>query len=203
MSNTPTTPADWRAKIEQLQDRLADAEQGLEDAKANAAKAVLDDNNDDTCREVALWRDRIDAVRSAIGAAQRHLADAERAVTDKSQKAALAKTHTAARDRHNAAKDFDEAMVAAEHAYNRFLAANMTWRKHMLDAGQKALSTEKLNAGEAIRGAVAAAAYTLSVSLDARPYNREMRLPLASFCAKQTPWGSAKATNKKQRVTTV
>jgi len=191
------TPADWRTKIETLNARKAEAEQGYEQAKANAAKALLDDG-EDTSREIALWRDRIDAVRTALAEAQRHLRDAEQAVTDKEREAALKRAHEAAKDRHTAAQDFDQAMAEAERCYNRFLAANLNWRRHMMDAGMKPHSTEKLNAGEALRGAITDAAFTLSGALGCRPYSREMRLPLASFVLKQTPFPArTKTTNRK------
>lgn len=190
------TPADWRNKIETLNTRLAEAEQGLEDAKAKAAQAVLDDG-EDTSREIALWRDRIDAVNTALSEAQRHLRDAEQAVTDKERAAALKRAHEAAKDRHTAAQDFDAAMAEAERCYNRFLAANLNWRRHMMDAGMKPHSTEKLQAGEALRGAVTDAAFTLSGALSCRPYSKDMRLPLASFVLAQTPYpGKTKSPRK-------
>lgn len=190
------TPAHWQAKIDTLNTRLAEAEQGLEDAKVKAAQALLDDG-DDTSREIALWRDRIDATKVAIGEAQRHLKAAEQAVSDKARKAALTRGHEAAKDRYEAAQDFDAAIAEAERAYSRFLAANMQWRRHMMDAGMKPHSTEKLNAGEALRGAVTDAAFTLSGALGCRPYSREMRLPLASFVIAQTPYpGKTKSPRK-------
>ncbi len=181
------TPAHWRTEIERLEGQLQSAEQALTDAKGRAATAILEQTGDDESREIALCRDRIDATKAALGEAQRRLKAAEDAVTDKARKAALQRANDAARDRHVAALDFDSAMGAAEQAYNRFLAANMQWRKHMLDAGQKPFSTEKLNTGEAVRGAVTAGAYALSGTLNARPHSRDSRLPLASFVSQQTP----------------
>lgn len=183
---TNNTPAHWRTEIERLEGQLTKAEQALEDAKGRAATAILE-GGDDESREIALCRDRIDATKAALGEAQRRLQAAEQAVTDKARKAALQRANDAARERHVAALDFDAALGAAEQAYTRFQAANMQWRKHQLDAGQKPFSTEKLNAGEAIRGAVTAGAYTLSGTLNARPHSRESRLPLASFVSQQTP----------------
>lgn len=197
MTDTPKTPADWRAKIDTLQTRLAEAEDGFEKAKAKAARAVLEDGEDGS-REIALWRDRIDAVKTALAEAQRHLKDAEQAVTEKARKAALTRANEAAKKRFEAAQDFDAAMAEAERAYGRFLDANLEWRRHMLDAGQKPYSTEKLNAGEAVRGAVTEAAFTLSGALSCRPMHRDLRLPLASFVLKQTAFRPrTKSPNKK------
>lgn len=62
------------------------------------------------------------------------------------------------------------------------------------------MSHQKLAAGEAIRGAITDAAFALSGALDARPYSREMRRPLASFVAAQTPWpDGTKATATKRK----
>lgn len=191
------TPAHWRKEIERLAELERDAEQGLETAKQRAALAVLD-GGPDASKEIALWRDRLDACRTAQGEAKRRLAGAEASVTAREREAALKRAQEAARTRHQAAQDFDQAMADAERAYQKFLGANLTWRSEMQNAGQKTFSTEKLNAGEAVRGAVASAAFTLSGALNCRPYARDARLPLASFVAMQTPPApSARATKSK------
>lgn len=192
-----SSPAHWRKEIERLEKLTADAEQGLADAKKHAAQVILD-GGEDASKEIALWRDRLEACHTAKGEAHRHLKDAEAAATAKQRDKALKMAQEVARERHLAALDFDAALGAAEAAFIRFQAANMKWRQHMLDAGQKPFSTEKLNAGEAVRGAVTAAAYTLSGTLNARPHSRDSRLPLASFVAQQTPPApSVRATKQK------
>lgn len=194
---TTNTPAHWKGEIERLEGQLSTAEQALEAAKGRAANAILE-QTDDESREIAIARDRIDATKAALGEAHRRLKAAEDTLSDKARKAAQQRAQEAARDRHTAALDFDSAMAAAEQAYSRFLAANMHWRKHTLDAGQKPFSTEKLNAGEAIRGAITAAAYSLSGTLDARPHSRDSRLPLASFVAQQTPHAPGTRSTKRK-----
>ena len=192
MTDKPKTVADWRGKIEQLTERLAEAEAGLQKAKDTAARAVLEDG-EDASRELTVWRDRIDAVKAALAAAQRGLREAEQAVTAKEQAKALAKAHEAARQRHLAALDFDTAMAAAEDAYQRFLAHGMQYRTHLVNAGHTPPSHAKMLAGEAVRGAVTVGALTLSAALDCRPHSRETRLPLASWSAQQTPFQKGKA----------
>lgn len=187
MADQPKTPADWRAKIEALEGRLAEAEQGLEKAKQTAARNVLEDG-EDASREIATWRDRIDAVKAALGEAQRNLRAAEDAVTARQRAKARQKADEAARQRHLAALDFDTAMAAAEQALHRFHAAGLEHRQHMIDAGEQVPSHAKMTAGEAIRGAVTTAAFSLSGILDCRPHSRESRVPLASHSARQTPW---------------
>lgn len=191
------TPAHWRNEIERLDKMTADAEQGLVDAKQNAAQVILD-GGEDASKEIALWRDRLEACHTAKGEAQRRLKAAEDSLSDKARQAAQRKAQDAARDRHTAALDFDSALAAAEVAYSRFLAANLKWRQHMLDAGQKPFGTEKLSAGEAIRGAITAAAYSLSGTLNARPHGRDSRIPLASFVAQQTPPSPKKYATKQK-----
>lgn len=194
MTDTPTF---WRSEIERLTELKTKAEQGLADAKAKAATALLENKPDESATHT-LWRDRIDAANTAIEEAQRRLEQAEATVTSKERAAALKRAGEAARERHLAALDFDAALQAAEVAYTKFLAANLTWRQHMTDAGQKPFSHEKLNAGEAVRGAITAAAYTLSGALNARPHGRDSRIPLASFVTQQTPPApSPRATKKK------
>ena len=191
------TPAHWRKEIERLAELERDAVVGLATAKQRAAQAVLD-GGPDASKEIALWRDRLDACRTAQAEAKRRLADVEAAVTAKEREAALKRAQEAARTRHQAAQDFDAAMADAEKAYQRFLGANLTWRTEMQNAGQKPFSTEKLAANEALRGAMTAAAFGLSGALNTRPHNRESRLPLASFVAQQTPPApSARATKRK------
>lgn len=194
---TELSPAHWRSEIERLEQLKAKAEQGLADAKTKAAQAMFDNKPDESATQ-GLWRERIEAATTAIGEARRRLANAEDQITAREREAALKRAQDAARTRHTAALDFDAAMAAAEQAYTRFMGANLAWRSEMMNAGQKPFSTEKLAAGEAVRGAVAAAAFTLSGALNCRPYSRDARLPLASFVNQQTPPApSARATKKK------
>lgn len=188
MTSTPDQdPAHWRQHVERLEGDLADAEAGLERVKTHTAVALLD-GGEDRSREIALHRDRIDAIKTAIAEARRREAEAQDKLTQAQRTEALAKAHTAARDRHVAAQELDAALVAAEAAYRKFIGAGERWRLHMVAAGQRPMSHQKLAAGEAIRGALTDAAFSLSGALDARPYSREMRRPLASFAAAQTPW---------------
>jgi multidrug efflux pump subunit AcrA (membrane-fusion protein) len=188
MTSTPDQdPAHWRQHVERLEGDLADAEAGLERVKASTAVALLD-GGEDRSREIALHRDRIDAIKTAIAEARRREAEAQAKLTQAKRDVALAKAHTAARDRHVAAQELDAALAEAEKAYKKFLGAGERWRLHMVAAGQRPMSHQKLAAGEAIRGALTDAAFSLSGALDARPYSREMRRPLASFAGEQTPW---------------
>ena len=187
MTQTDQDPAHWRQHVERLEGDLADAEAALERAKASTATALLD-GGEDRSREIALHRDRIDAIKTAIAEARRRETEA------------LSKAHSAARDRHIAAQELDAALAEAEKAYKKFLGAGERWRLHMVAAGQRPMSHQKLAAGEAIRGALADAAFSLSGALDARPYSREMRRPLASFAASQTPWpDKTRPTTQKRK----
>lgn len=186
MSDKPKTPAAWRTKIEQLETRLAEAEAGLEAAKAAAAHAVLSGDHDKT-GEIATWRDRIDAVQTAIAEAQNGLQAAEDAVAAKDRSSAMKRALDAAKARHGAAQDFDKAMALAEDAYSRFIAAGLDYAGHIRSAGGKEPSWGKMHAGEAVRGAFTVAAYTLSGALQTRPQSRDSRKPLADFVEAQTP----------------
>jgi hypothetical protein len=187
MTQTDQDPAHWRQHVDRLEADLTDAEAALERAKTTTAVALLD-GGEDRSREIALHRDRIDAIRTAIAEARRRETEAQDKLTQAQRKEALSKAHSAARDRHIAAQELDAALIAAEEAYTRFIGAGERWRLHMVAAGQRPMSPHKLAAGEAIRGAITDAAFTLSGALDARPYSRESRRSLASFVADQTPW---------------
>jgi chromosome segregation ATPase len=199
MTQTDQDPAHWRQHVERLEGDLADAEAALERAKASTATALLD-GGEDRSREIALHRDRIDAIKTAIAEARRRETEAQGKLTEAQRAEALSKAHGAARDRHIAAQELDAALAEAEKAYKKFLGAGERWRLHMVAAGQRPMSHQKLAAGEAIRGALADAAFSLSGALDARPYSREMRRPLASFAASQTPWpDKTRPTTQKRK----
>jgi DNA repair exonuclease SbcCD ATPase subunit len=199
MTQTDQDPAHWRQHVERLEGDLADAEAALERAKASTATALLD-GGEDRSREIALHRDRIDAIKTAIAEARRRETEAQGKLTEAQRAEALSKAHSAARDRHIAAQELDAALAEAEKAYKKFLGAGERWRLHMVAAGQRPMSHQKLAAGEAIRGALADAAFSLSGALDARPYSREMRRPLASFAASQTPWpDKTRPTTQKRK----
>lgn len=185
MSND--TPAHWQGEITRLAGHLEQAEAALEEAKGRAALALLD-GGEDTSREITVARDRIDATRAAWAEAQRRLSAAEKAVTKERQAAEIKKAREAAKARHKAAQEFDVAMKNAEAALLAFLGAGERYRIHILNAGQKALSFEKMLSGEALRGSSWLAAPVLSKTLHVPRAVQSARTSLAGWSAIQTPW---------------
>lgn len=184
-------PAHWEEQIERLKADLHEAVEALATARQGAAMALLA-GGEDTSREIALRRDRIDAIKSAIGEAERRLADATAAVTAQRQADERGKAREVARKRHQAAQELDVAFAQAETAWLRFLGLGTAYRQHQLNAGDRAMSLEKLTSGEALRGALIEAAPSLARSLHIPRAVQPARLPLASWAAQQTPWKGTK-----------
>lgn len=180
-------PAHWQQQIERLKADQHEAEEALETARQSAAMALLA-GGEDTSREIALRRDRIDAIKSAIGEAERRLAAANAAITAQRQADERTKGREAARQRHQAAQEVDTALAQLERALLRFWGHGTAYRQHQLNAGDKAMSLEKLTSGEALRVAVIDAAPTFAKALHVPRAVQSARVPLASWVAQQTPW---------------
>ena len=136
--------------------------------------------------QVAHARDVLDALRTALAEARRHLKAAQEAVRAKERTRALERAAKSARARLEAASMLDELFLQLDQHVGAFHAAGRDMAQHLRDAGRPVPSQEKLTASYALRGAVMRAAPTFAsvVALD-RINSPDHRIPLRDHIAVQ------------------
>lgn len=183
---------EWRGRLMQIDQRIEERTNKIEAAKDKAADAVAAGGEAELGAELSVLMAEIEALHAGRAKAEAELDASIKAERDVKAAAEMKLAHKAAKDRHDAAAEMDEALLHAERAFVRATGAALTYQTHVTSAGRKPPSHEKLRAGEAVRGAFWAAAPSLAAALMVPRTNIELRLPLAGFVARQTPWEVAK-----------
>jgi hypothetical protein len=183
-AQTDDTRATWRAQIESLTARIAEAEQGVTDARNAASDAALTGGDlDAATRDLALARDRLDALRTARGEAERHLAAADAAHAQRERDRAFARAQALARKRIATGDQFDAFARELDPAFAQWVAQSAALSREMAAAGQRPISGEGRD--YRIRAALWASAPALMTAIGAPRVSADHRETLRQISAAQ------------------
>lgn len=186
------TSEHWRDRIAQIDSKIEAQHAKITAAQDSAADAVAGGTEADLGTALQIHMAELQALQAGRTKAQDMLNTALAAEQAVRAEAEMKLAHKAAKARHDAAAELDEALMFAEKALVRFNGHGFTYSTHISNAGRKAPSHAKMVAGEFIRGASMHAAPTLAAILMVPRAAPEHRLPLAGIAARQTPWESHK-----------
>lgn len=183
-AQTDDMRADWRAQIEALTARIAEAEQGVTDARNAASDAALTGRDlDSATRALAHARDVADALRSALGEARRHHAAAEDAHAQRDKERAFARAQTIARKRIEIADQFDGFARELDPLLAQWVAATSALSRELTASGRRPINHEGRD--YRIRAALWAAAPALMAAIGAGRVALDHRAPLRQISAAQ------------------
>ena len=186
---TKTTPAEhWRRRIAEIDARIEKQKTQVAAAESDAAKAVANGEELNIGVSLPVLLAELKALEAGRVSALEELDRVIAAEASIKAEAELKLANKAARDRHVAASELDEALTQVETAWLRFLGAGVSLRSHLMAADRPAPSHAKMAAGEAVRGALMYLAPTFARTLMVSRTIANQRVPLASIAAIQTPW---------------
>lgn len=186
------TSEHWSDRLAQIDSKILAQHAKITAAQDSAADAVAGGTEADLGTALQIHMAELQALQAGRTKAQDMLTTALAAEQAVRAEAEMKLAHKAAKARHDAAAELDEALMFAEKALVRFNGHGFTYSTHISNAGRKPPSHAKMVAGEFIRGASMHAAPTLAAILMVPRAAPEHRLPLAGIAARQTPWESHK-----------
>ena len=183
-AQTKDTRADWRAQIESLDAQIEKAEQAITDAQNAASDAALTGGDlDAATRELAHCRDRLDALRSARGEAQRHLAQAEADHAQRERAKALTRAQQVARKRVEVAAELDSYLAALDPLVVQWRDLGAELVRECNAAGVRAPSNE--GAGTRLRAGAWSRASIFMGAIEAMRVPSDHRVPVRETSARQ------------------
>lgn len=183
-AQTKDTRDTWRAQIESLDAQIAKAEAAITDAQNAASDAALTGGNlDQATRELAHCRDRLDALRSARGEAQRHLKQAEHDHAARERAKALTRAQQIARRRIEVAQDIDNYLSALDPLILQWRDLGDKLARECVEAGVRPPSNE--GAGTRLRAGAWARASIFMGAIGAMRVAPHHRVPVRETSAAQ------------------
>jgi multidrug efflux pump subunit AcrA (membrane-fusion protein) len=183
-AQTKDTRADWRAQIEDLTARIEAAERAITDAQNAASDAALTGGDlDQATRELAHCRDGLDALRSAKGEAQRHLAQAEADHAQRERNKAFIRAQKIARKRVEVAQELDSFLSAIDPLVVQWRDLGDELIRECHAAGVRAPSSE--GNGHRLRAGAWARASIFMGAIEAMRVPSHHRVPVRETSAAQ------------------
>lgn len=178
----------WRDRVAQIDSKIEAQHAKIAAAQDSAADAVAGGNEPDIGNALQIHMSELQALQAGRTKAEAERASALTAEQAVRAEAEMKLAYKAAKARHDAAAELDEALTFAEKALVRFNGHGFTYSAHISNAGRKAPSQIRLASGEFVRGAMMHAAPTLAAVLMVPRTAPEFRVPLQGIAARQTPW---------------
>ena len=174
--------AHWQGQIVTLEEKITAQEVAVTEAQEAASQAALTGaDTDSAVREVAHARDVLDALRTALGEARRHLRAAEDAVAAKARDDARKRAQQIARKRIDAADRLDEFMRQIDPLLAEWIGLGNALAHEMQAAGMHPSGAE----GKDYR--IRAAAWSLAPEfmgvIDVRRVSVDHRVPFRQLTA--------------------
>lgn len=183
-AQTKDTRAEWRAQIESLDAQIEKAEAAVTDAQNAASDAALTGGDlDQATRELAHCRDRLDALRSARGEAQRHLKQAEHDHAARERDKALVRAQQVARKRIEVAQDIDTYLASLDPLVVQWRELGDQLIRECRAAGVRAPSSE--GSGHRLRAGAWARASIFMAAIEAMRVPSNHRVPVRETSAAQ------------------
>lgn len=175
----------WKEQIALLNKKIENAKAAIEDAtKAASDAALAGEDVDQATRELAHARDRLDAFRTARGAAERHFAHAKADHAQREREKALKRAETIAKKRIDVADSLDSYLAALDPILADWLAAGNAFAREAAEAGKRAPGGEAREFR--IRAALWANAPAFAAAIGADRIRPEQRQTLRQITAAQS-----------------
>lgn len=176
--------AHWHEQISALETRITAQETAVTEAQEAASQAALSGGDTDAAvRQVAHARDVLDALRTALGEARRHLRAAEDAAEAKARADALTRAQSLARRRIEAADKLDEYLREIDPLLAEWTGLGNSLAREMEAAGLRAPSAEGKE--YRCRAGAWALAPAFMATIGAARVNNDHRVPFRQLTAAQ------------------